>query len=76
MTRQLIDLPMTTAELKAAAQKWLDTMADGNANSEATDAYVKALEDDVLPACPCPAVAGAVAAAACSAASSSARALL
>ena len=55
MTRQLIDLPMTTAELKAAAQKWLDTMADGNANSEATDAYVKALEDDVLPACPCPA---------------------
>ena len=26
MTRQLIDLPMTTAELKAAAQKWLDTM--------------------------------------------------
>ncbi|MBQ6115934.1 MAG: pyruvate:ferredoxin (flavodoxin) oxidoreductase, partial [Oscillospiraceae bacterium] len=55
MTRELIGLPMTAAELKDAAQKWLDTMNDGTANGEPTDAYIKALEENVLPACPCPA---------------------
>ncbi len=55
MTRELIAQPMTVAELKEAAQKWLDTMNDGNANGEATDAYVKALEENVMPECPCPA---------------------
>ena len=55
MTRELIAQPMTVAELKEAAQKWLDTMNDGNANGEPTDAYIKALEENVLPECPCPA---------------------
>ena len=55
MTRELIAQTMTVAELKDAAQKWLDTMNDGNTNGEATDAYIKALEENVLPNCPCPA---------------------
>ena len=55
MTRELIAQPMTVAELKEAAQKWLDTMNDGNANGEPTDAYIKALEENVMPECPCPA---------------------
>ncbi len=37
------------AALKEAAQKWLDTMHDGAANGEATDAYVAALEDGIMP---------------------------
>ena len=34
-------------ELKAAAQAWLDTMEDGEANAEAARAFVKALEDSI-----------------------------
>ena len=43
-TRKLIDLGWTYAPLKEAAQKWLDTMNDGNANKEASKQYIAALE--------------------------------
>ena len=43
MTRELIAQPQTRPELKDAAQKWLDTMDDGNANAEPAKEYVKAL---------------------------------
>ena len=46
-TRQLIAVEWARPELKAAAQKWLDTMEDGEANAEAARAYVKALEDSI-----------------------------
>ena len=46
-TRQLIAVEWARPELKAAAQAWLDTMEDGEANAEATRAYVKALEDSI-----------------------------
>ena len=46
-TRQLIAVEWARPELKAAAQKWLDTMEDGEANAEAARAYVQALEDSV-----------------------------
>ena len=36
------------AELKDAAQKWLDTMEDGAANAEATKNYIAALEDGLV----------------------------
>ena len=42
-TEELIAQPQTTPALKEAAQKWLDTFNDGNANKDATAAYVKAL---------------------------------
>ena len=44
-TRALIAVPWCDADLKAAAQKWLDTMNDGAANAEATKAYVTELEE-------------------------------
>ena len=44
-TRKLIAIDWTYAPLKEAAQKWLDTMEDGEANKEATKAYVAALEE-------------------------------
>ena len=44
-TRQLIAVEWARPELKAAAQAWLDTMEDGEANAEAARAFVKALED-------------------------------
>ena len=44
-TRELIALDWTTAAIKEAGQKWLDTMEEGEANAEATRAYVAALED-------------------------------
>ena len=34
-------------ELKEAAQKWLDTMADGAANKTASADYIKALESSI-----------------------------
>ena len=37
-----------TPVLKAAAQNWLDTMDDGEANQAATKAYVAALEESIL----------------------------
>ncbi|MDE6281466.1 MAG: pyruvate:ferredoxin (flavodoxin) oxidoreductase, partial [Oscillospiraceae bacterium] len=56
-TRALIAVDWTYAPLKEAAQKWLDTMDDGEANQEATKAYIAALEEglctaDELLACP------------------------
>ena len=46
-TRQLIAVEWARPELKAAAQAWLDTMEDGEANAEPTKAFVKALEDSI-----------------------------
>ena len=43
LTKELIAQPQTRPELKEAAQKWLDTKDDGNANAEASEAYVAAL---------------------------------
>ena len=47
-TRELIAVPHCYEGLKEAAQKWLDTFNDGEANQAATDAYVAALEECVL----------------------------
>ena len=46
-TRQLIAVEWARPELKAAAQAWLDTMEDGEANAEPTKAFVKALEESI-----------------------------
>ncbi len=46
-TRKLIEQPQTRPALKDAAQKWLDTMNDGEANKEATKAYVAALMENI-----------------------------
>ena len=46
-TRQLIAVEWARPELKAAAQAWLDTMEDGEANAEAAKAFVKALEESI-----------------------------
>ena len=46
-TRQLIAVEWARPELKAAAQAWLDTMENGEANAEAAKAFVKALEDSI-----------------------------
>ena len=46
-TRQLIAVEWARPQLKAAAQAWLDTMADGTANAEPAKAYVKALEESI-----------------------------
>ena len=46
-TRQLVNIEWARPELKAAAQAWLDTMEDGEANAEAARAFVKALEDSI-----------------------------
>ena len=46
-TRQLIAVEWARPELKAAAQAWLDTMEDGEANAEAARAFVKSLEDSI-----------------------------
>ena len=42
-TEKLIEQPQTRPELKEAAQKWLDTYSDGEANKAATKAYIAAL---------------------------------
>jgi len=47
MTRALLE-SNACAELKDAAQKWLDTMEDGAANAEATKNYIAALEDGLV----------------------------
>jgi len=47
-TEALIAVEWARPELKEAAQKWLDTMEDGQANGEATKAYVAALESCIL----------------------------
>ncbi len=46
-TEQLIAVPWAQAALKEAAQKWLDTFDDGQANESATKAYVAALEANI-----------------------------
>ena len=46
-TRRLVNIEWARPELKAAAQAWLDTMEDGEANAEAARAFVKALEDSI-----------------------------
>ena len=46
-TRQLIAVEWAQPSLKTAAQAWLDTMDDGNANAEPARAYVKALEESI-----------------------------
>ena len=47
-TRSLIAHAYTNADLKAAAQAWLDTMHDGEANKAATKAYIRELEEGIL----------------------------
>ena len=46
-TEELIKVEWVRPELKEAAQKWLDTMDDGEANKAATKAYVAALEASI-----------------------------
>ena len=48
LTRELIAVEWAYQPLKDAAQKWLDTMDDGAANSEASKAYVAAMEEAIL----------------------------
>ncbi len=52
-TRALIEVPHAYQPLKDAAQKWLDTMEDGQANAEATREYVKLLEESIMPVDAC-----------------------
>jgi pyruvate-ferredoxin/flavodoxin oxidoreductase len=52
-TEALIAVPYAQQALKDAAQKWLDTYADGVANQAATEAYIAALESNVEPNCDC-----------------------
>ena len=47
-TRALIEVPHTYQPLKDAAQKWLDTMEDGEANQAATKEYIALLEESLL----------------------------
>ena len=47
LTKQLIAVEWALPEVKAAGQKWLDTMEDGAANSEAAKAYIAALEQSI-----------------------------
>ena len=46
-TEQLLAIEWAQPALKAAAQKWLDTKDDGNANAEATKEYVAALQANI-----------------------------
>ena len=46
-TEQLIAIEWTQPALKEAAQKWLNTKDDGNANAEATKEYVAALQANI-----------------------------
>jgi len=52
-TQELIAVEYCDKDLKAAAQKWLDTIDDAKANGAATRAYVAALEEAVVPGCSC-----------------------
>ncbi|HJG31848.1 MAG TPA: pyruvate:ferredoxin (flavodoxin) oxidoreductase, partial [Collinsella ihuae] len=52
-TNALLAVSWTDADLKAAAQTWLDTMNDGKVNADATKKYVAALEAAVVPGCEC-----------------------
>ena len=46
-TEQLLAIEWAQPALKEAAQKWLDTKDDGNANAEATKEYVAALQANI-----------------------------
>ena len=46
-TRELLAIEWARPELKEAAQKWLDTMDDGEANQDAAKAYAVALAQSV-----------------------------
>lgn len=48
LTKELIAVEYATDEIKAAGQKWLDTLDDGELSKEATKAYVAALEDGLM----------------------------
>ncbi len=52
-TKALIAISYTDADLKAAAQAWLDTMYDGNANQEPSRKYIAELEASVVEGCTC-----------------------
>ena len=47
LTRKLIAVEWARPELKEAAQKWLDTMDDGDASKTASADYIKALESSI-----------------------------
>ena len=57
-TKALIAIDWAYAPLKEAAQKWLDTMEDGEANQAATKAYVALLEESLMTVDQCLAFAG------------------
>ena len=46
-TEALIAVPWAQPALKEAAQKWLDTMEDGQANGPAAKTYIAALEENI-----------------------------
>ena len=52
-TRALIAVDYTDADLKAAAQAWLDTLDEGDANLEAAKKYVAELKESVIEDCDC-----------------------
>ncbi len=51
--KALIAIDYCDADIKAAAQTWLETYDDGRKNTAATEALVKALEEGVCEGCPC-----------------------
>ena len=50
---QLISLPGCCAELKDAARNWLDTYGSADANQAAAKAFIRELEEDILPVDDC-----------------------
>ena len=52
-TEALLAVEWADADLKAAAQAWLDTYDDGKLNQEPAKAYIKALEEAVCDGCDC-----------------------
>ena len=57
-TEELVALPGCCAELKAAAQAWLDTYDDTEANQAAAKAYIAELKDSIVSADDCIAFLG------------------
>ena len=53
LTEKLIAVEYATAEIKAAGQKWLDTMADRAANDQPSKDFIAALEEGIVPGCKC-----------------------
>ena len=47
-TQELLAQPHLCGELKQAAQEWLDTMDDGEANKKASEDYIAALEFGIM----------------------------